>query len=185
MFEIAGAARDLLKRASFQAYWLLRTLFRWLSAGVSPRPGEGGPDPARGGFARALDLRAIQHVRIAGEDVGLSDPDTEIYLVSRPRKLVVVVAPSLVAKYSEESDEIFLSAWIDRFLDARTRIASRLGLSETDVGLVVVGSGGWLEAATTAHVMIVSRAGFFDMFPPDPAEIEDFGAASANRSVSR
>ena len=175
MFEMVGAAWDLLKRASLRAYWLLRMLYRWLAARRAARPGARGPDPVEGEFSQALELHHIQYVRIAGEDIGLVNADIEIYLVCAQRLLVVVAAPHLVAKNAEE---IVLSAWIARFHGARAQIAGRLGIPATDVGLVVVGLGRWLEAGTAAHVMILSRAGFFDMLPRGYAEIEEFGAAA-------
>jgi len=175
MFEIVGAVWDLLKRASFRAYWPLRKLFRWLAARLPPRPGERGPEPSEEDFSQALERHSIQYVRIASEDIGLVDADIEIYLVCAQRLLVVVAAPHLVAKNAEE---IVLSAWIARFHGARAQIAGRLGIPATDVGLVVVGLGRWLEGGTAAHVMILSRAGFFDMLPRGYAEIEEFGAAA-------
>ena len=181
MFEIVGAAWDLLKRASLRAYFLLQKLFRWLAARRSPRPGERGPDSSEGEFSKALERHAIQYVRIAGEGIGLVDAGIEIYLVCAQRLLVVVVAPHLVSK---DAEEVVLSGWIARFQVARTQVAGRLGLSETDVGLVVVGFGSWLEAGTGPNVMILSRAGFFDMLPRGYAEIEESGAASPYVSVS-
>ena len=174
MFEMVGAAWDLLKRASFRMYWPLRKLFRWLAA-ARPRAADRGPEPSEENFSQPLELRHIQYVRVAGEDIGLVDADIEIYLVCAQRLLVVVVAPHLVVK---DAEEIVLSAWIDRFQGARTQIAARLGLPATDVGLAVIGHGRWLEAGSAANVMILPAAGFFDMLPRGYTEIEEFGAAA-------
>ena len=174
MFEIVGAAWDLLKRASFRTYWPLRKLLRWLAA-ARPRAGDRGLESSEEDFAQALERHSIQYVRIASEDIGLVDADIEIYLVCAQRLLVVVVAPHLVAK---DAEEIVLSAWIDRFQGARTQIAARLGLPATDVGLAVIGHGRWLEAGSAANVMILPAAGFFDMLPRGYTEIEEFGAAA-------
>jgi len=64
MFEIAGAAWDLLKHAAFRAYWLLRTWFRWLAAKLRATPERYSPVPAEEAFSRALERRAIQHAHI-------------------------------------------------------------------------------------------------------------------------
>ena len=183
MFEIVGAAWDLLKRASFRTYWPLRKLLRWLAA-ARPRAGDRGLESSEEDFAQALERHSIQYVRIAGEGIGLVDAGIEIYLACAQRLLVVVAAPHLVANDEADTEELELSARIDRFLGARTRIAERLGLAAKDLGLVVVGCGRWLEAGTGPTVMILSRAGFFDMLPRGYAEIEESGAASPYVSVS-